>query len=220
MSVLVAPMHLSIQDDAWEACDGDSQDPSAGEWMATYRVVWRAGGSRRGVWESETFAGKAAAGRFRRDVDLAGQLWPQGWVKGVGYRAADVDQHAPVPLLADFAHAYVRDLTGITPAPRHRYDRQALLVVEQLRTVLRSEPTVANVEQLHIRRWVNAREAAGARPKTVANHHELLFMILPRPPVPACERGTRATAPGCRIATPPTWTGTATTSSSTSPRSR
>ena len=128
--------------------------------VATYRVVWRAGGSRQGAWESETFAGKAAAGRFRRDVDLAGQLWPQGWVKGVGYRAADDDQQAPVPLLADYGRSYVRDLTGITPATRHRYDRQVLLVVEQLRGVLRDEPTVANLEQVHIRRWVNARESA------------------------------------------------------------
>lgn len=146
--------------------------------VATYRVVWRAGGSRQGAWESETFAGKAAAGRFRRDVDLAGQLWPQGWVKGVGYRAADDDQQAPVPLLADYGRSYVRDLTGITPATRHRYDRQVLLVVEQLRGVLRDEPTVANLEQVHIRRWVNARESAGARPKTIANYHGLLFMIL------------------------------------------
>ena len=68
--------------------------------VATYRVVWRAGGSRQGVWESETFAGKAAAGRFRRDVELAGQLWPPGWVQGVGYRTASDDQPAPVLLLA------------------------------------------------------------------------------------------------------------------------
>ena len=76
--------------------------------VATYRVVWRALGSRQGVWESrspgvqesETFAGKAAAGRFRRDVELAGQLWPPGWVQGVGYRTASDDQPAPVLLLA------------------------------------------------------------------------------------------------------------------------
>jgi hypothetical protein len=31
--------------------------------------------------------------------------------------------------------------------------------------------TVANLEEVHVRRWVNAREAAGARPKTIANYH-------------------------------------------------
>jgi hypothetical protein len=29
-----------------------------------------------------------------------------------------------------------------------------------------------------VRRWVNARETAGARPKTIANYHGLLYMIL------------------------------------------
>jgi hypothetical protein len=38
--------------------------------------------------------------------------------------------------------------------------------------------TVANVEEVHVRRSVNAREAAGARPKTIANYHGLLYMIL------------------------------------------
>ncbi len=52
---------------------------------ATYRVAWKASGTRQGLWESETFASKAQASRFRRDVDLAGQRWPDGWVKGAGY---------------------------------------------------------------------------------------------------------------------------------------
>lgn len=49
---------------------------------ATYRVVWKAGDTLEGVWESATFARKADAARFRRDVDLDGQRWPDGWVKG------------------------------------------------------------------------------------------------------------------------------------------
>ena len=28
--------------------------------VATYRVVWRAGGSGQGAWESETFAGEGS----------------------------------------------------------------------------------------------------------------------------------------------------------------
>lgn len=152
----------------------------------SYRVVWRAGGTRDGAWESETFDGKGAAGRFRRDVDLAGQQWPPGWAKGAGYQAplvatpgpAATPEPPPSPLFVDFARTYVRDLTGVTPATRHRYDRMVLLVTEQLRAVVLGEPTVGNLQEVHIRRWVNARDAAGARPKTIANYHGLLFTVL------------------------------------------
>lgn len=132
---------------------------------------------RDGAWESETFLAKSDAGRFRRDVDLAGQLWPDGWVKGVGYAVPARDEPVP-PSFVAFARGYVRDLTGITPATRHRDDRQVLLVAEQLRGVLHAEATAAYIEQTHIRRWVNARESAGGRPKTIANYHGLLFMVL------------------------------------------
>lgn len=148
----------------------------------TYRVVWRAGGGRDGAWESETFVSKSAASRFCRDVDLAGQRWPDGWEKGVGYRLPEpaVQPAASVfeATLLEFGQLYVRDLTGVTPATRHRYDRQVIALSRQLREVVGAEPTVANVEAVHVRRWVNAREAAGARPKTIANYHGLLFMVL------------------------------------------
>jgi integrase len=148
----------------------------------TFRVVWRDGGSRDGLWESETFATKRDAARFCRDVDLAGQRWPEGWVKGVGYQldegAEPAEPEPPAPLFVEFGQQYVRDLTGITPATRHRYDRQVLMLSQQLRAVLRAEPTMTNIGEVHVRRWVNAREAAGARPKTIANYHGLLYMIL------------------------------------------
>lgn len=161
----------------------------------TYRVVWRAGGGRDGDWESETFLSRSEAGRFRRDVDLAGQQWPDGWEKGVGYHVPEpepqpVDQ-LPVPSLLAFGQQYVRDLTGVTPATRHRYDRQVITLAEQLREVLGVVPTVVNVESVNVRRWVNAREAAGARPKTIANYHGLLFMVL----ASAARSGLRAGNP-------------------------
>ena len=142
----------------------------------SYRVVWRAGGGREGAWESETFGIRTHAVRFCRDVDDAGQHWPAGWVKGAGYLQ---DTIAPKdPTFVDFGKVYVRDLTGITPATRHRYDRQVALVAEQLREAVRQEVTVGNLQDVHVRRWVNAREAAGARPKTIANYHGLLYMIM------------------------------------------
>ena len=98
-------------------------------------------------------------------------------MKGVGYVGARAQPVAEVPFLP-YARSYVRDLTGITPATRHRYDRQVLALDQQLRPIVGEDVTVANVEEVHVRRWVNAREAAGARPKTIANYHGLLYMIL------------------------------------------
>ena len=151
----------------------------------SYRVVWKTGGGREGAWESETFGVRGHAVRFRRDVDDAGQHWPDGWVKGVGYQQ---EIETPTdPSFVDFGKDYVRDLTGITPATRHRYDRQVALVAEQLREVVRQQVTVGNLQEVHVRRWVNAREAAGARPKTIANYHGLLYMIMSS----AVQRGLR-----------------------------
>jgi hypothetical protein len=125
----------------------------------SYRAMWRQGGTRDGSWESETFLRKTEATRFRRDVDAAGQDWPEGWVKGVGYVEARAQPVTEVPFLP-YARAYVRDLTGITPATRHRYDRQVLALAQQLVPIVAEDVTVANVEEAHVRRWVNAREAA------------------------------------------------------------
>jgi hypothetical protein len=101
----------------------------------SHRVVWRQGGTRDGSWESETFLHKTEATRFRRDVDAAGQHWPDSWVKGVGYVTAHPEPVTEIPFLP-YARAYVRDLTGITPATRHRYDRQVLALDEQLRPIV------------------------------------------------------------------------------------
>ena len=61
-----------------------------------------AAGEREG---SGRFARQADAGRFRRDVDLAGQRWPDGWVKGVGYATEEPAE----PSLVEFGRGYVRD---------------------------------------------------------------------------------------------------------------
>ena len=131
---------------------------------------------RRGVGVRDV---REQGGRaFRRDVDLAGQQWPDDWVKGAGYVAPEPEHEQTAPLLVAFAREYVRDLTGITPATRHRYDRQVMLLAEQLWQVLHEELTVVNLQEVHVRRWVNARETLGARPKTIANYHGLLFMVM------------------------------------------
>ena len=92
-------------------------------------------------------------------------------MRGVGYQldcGGPVEPEPSVPFFVEFGRQYVRDLFGITPATRHRYDRRVLLLGQQLPAVLRAEPTIANIGEVHVRRWVNAREAAGARPRTIA----------------------------------------------------
>lgn len=39
-------------------------------------------------------------------------------------------------------------------------------------------PTVEGLEADHVHRWVNAREKAGAAPKTIRNYHGLLFSLM------------------------------------------
>src|SRR5579884_1636760 len=57
----------------------------------SYVVRWRLGGSRSGAKQRETFgAGSDAQNRaraegFRDMVALAGEMWPEGWVKGAGF---------------------------------------------------------------------------------------------------------------------------------------
>lgn len=52
-----------------------------------YRVVWREAGQK----QSETFGPgrQLQAKAFLRDVEAAGERWPPGWVKGVGYPPPD-----------------------------------------------------------------------------------------------------------------------------------
>lgn len=49
----------------------------------SFRVAWRDGID--GTAQSETFTDQRAAKAFLRDVEAAGNTWPQGWVPGSGY---------------------------------------------------------------------------------------------------------------------------------------
>jgi hypothetical protein len=54
-------------------------------------VVWREGGGRHGAYQAETFSigsdaqNLARADGFMEMVEAAGQHWPGGWVRGVGF---------------------------------------------------------------------------------------------------------------------------------------
>jgi hypothetical protein len=64
-----------------------SGDPS-------YTVMWRAGGSRTGKTQRETFDDEDVAKRFCDLVNGHAQQWPPGWVKGIGFVEPD---EGPVP---------------------------------------------------------------------------------------------------------------------------
>jgi len=162
----------------------------------SYRVKWR----QDGLWQSETFGAdrRSPALRFRRDVEQAGNRWPDGWLKGIGYR-----QELDVPVVPDqpllrYALQLVADKTGLQPDTRQRYARQAKALACDLSAIVAADPesdagsaSVQNLTDRHVARWINARENAGASPKTIANWHGLLFQVLQR----AVDDGLRAKNP-------------------------
>src|SRR4051794_27953434 len=88
-----------------------------------YKVQWRLGGTRDGLWQSETFENRRAAAKFQSRVEAHGHLWPDGWVKGRGFVDAVVEPAETHPLL-DFGSAYVRRLTSVGPYTQTRYLQQ------------------------------------------------------------------------------------------------
>jgi hypothetical protein len=169
-----------------------------------FRVVWREGGSRDGAWQSETLYTPRDSVNFKADVEASGEHWPDGWMKGVGYLDRLKPDRTPVPF-GDFARAYVEELTGIEAESRHRYLGQVIRMNAWLTEIIGEPPTVEALTDSHVKRWVNARETAGAAPKTIANYHGLLFAIM----AAAVRRGLRTTTHArtlvCRVGMPTTW---------------
>ncbi len=141
-----------------------------------YRVQWRLGGGA-GPWQSETFDDRRAALKFQSQVESMGHRWPEGWVKGWGFRAPDEDIEAAGHPLLEFGTAYVRRLTSVGPDTQSRYVRQLALLVGWLSEVKGAEPTLENVTADDDRDWINVRRRAGSSPKTIANYHGLLSAI-------------------------------------------
>jgi integrase len=160
----------------------------------THTVLWRAGGKRDGKQESEPFQDKAHAEVFRGLVDMHGQQWPPGWVRGQGFVQQEAPQGADMPL-ADWAHRVADRLTGIEERTRKDYKRD---IDNHIVSVLRhtspsgqvTEATVANVTADDLTDWVRAQETGladptdpekwlrrPAAPKSISNRHGLLYGI-------------------------------------------
>jgi integrase len=144
-----------------------------------YKVQWRLGGSRGGLWQSETFDDRKQALKFQALVEAHHHLWPEGWVKGWGFGGVPVAVEAAgghTPLLR-FGTAYVRRLTSAGPDTQTRYLAQVTRVVDWITAATGSEPMVESFSSDDDRDWINARRRAGSSPKTIANYHGLLAAI-------------------------------------------
>lgn len=160
----------------------------------TYTVVWRAGGTRDGKQESEPFQDEQHAEVFRGLVDMHGQQWPPGWVRGKGFVQQQPGKGKDMEL-ATWAHRTVDRLTGIEGRTRADYKRDitnhidgVLVHTNENGTV--TPATVANVTTDDIADWVRAQEDGQknpeapekwlrrpAAPKSIANRHGMLYSI-------------------------------------------
>lgn len=132
-----------------------------------WRVSWRLDGKRAGAWQSVTFADEKAA-------EKAAAL-----VKAHGHRLTREQLHAilapkgPVAgrTVADVCSAFVESLS-IAASTRKEYERTVRLHVAP--TPL-GRMDVAEAGREDVRRWVRELTKAGLSPKSVANHHALVF---------------------------------------------
>jgi integrase len=161
----------------------------------TYTVLWRADG-RGSKQESEIFQDSDKAKVFRDLVDLHGQQWPPGWVRGKGFVKEEPEQQAAedVPL-TEWAHRYADRITGIDGRTRKDYkrdiDRHIVgVLVHTDRSGRTVEATVGNVTADDLTDWVRSQEdgqrdptdptrwlRTPASPKSIANRHGLLYSI-------------------------------------------
>jgi integrase len=143
-----------------------------------YKVQWRLGGARQGLWQSETFDDRREALRFQTMVEAHGELWPTGWVKGWGFSAPPaLPSSSAGTLLVTFGLSYVRRLTSAGPDTQTRYLAQVSLLSAWITDATGKVPTLEAFTSDDDRDWINARRRAGASPKTIANYHGLLAAI-------------------------------------------
>jgi integrase len=162
----------------------------------TYQVRWILGGGRGDSSKNETenFPDPDSALKFKQLVDLHGQKWPPGWVRGKGF--VEEPEHPDDAPLMDYAYRYVDRLTGIDTRTREDYRREIRLHFSLIRHTQHNgivvPATIANLTQDDVTDWVRAEEEgepapAGANrswarkpadPKSIRNRHGLLYCVV------------------------------------------
>lgn len=148
-------------------------------------VMWRLGGGRGAARQRETFsAGSdaqnlARAEGFKQMVDAAGQRWPEGWMKGMGFVRPVVEELVPVspasPMFAEVAEEYVRQIVDLSPGQRMRYLGQIrTLTAVAIRDCLVFDRSVDAITEADIKAWLIEWDRSL---KTKANYHGLLYGV-------------------------------------------
>lgn len=167
----------------------------AGE-VTSWQVKWRLGGGRSADWQTESFDDETSAGVFRDAVNEAGQLWPAGWVKGVGYidpAAGETDETRYS--FRKYALACVENKTGI----EEQYRKDCVRDLERWIFPTFATCDVRSVEHFShdtVQGWVRVLEQTKVTrgqlpkngkpkwrkmsPKTIRNLHGLLSSVLQR----------------------------------------
>ncbi|WP_330457701.1 hypothetical protein OIB37_12735 [Streptomyces sp. NBC_00820] len=157
----------------------------------SYTVTWRAGGTRTGRSEQETFDDEDKAKRFRDLVNGHGQQWPPGWVKGRGFVESEESDVPDSLMFPVYAHSYIGLLTDISDQTRANYGK----FVDRHMQPWFGEHSISDlgnkITRDHVSQWIldlqhgrpGPLHPAGTvrRPyaaKTIANLHGLLFSIL------------------------------------------
>jgi len=167
------------------------------------RVKWRLGGGRGAPFQVETFsAGSdaqnlARAEGFKQMVDAAGQRWPEGWVKGMGFVRPVVEQQAPPPappMFAEVAEEYVRQIVDLSPGQRMRYLGQIrTLIAATIRNLVVFDRPIDAITEADIKAWLIDWDRSL---KTKANYHGLLYGVFAY----AVEQGHLSVNPCARTA--------------------
>ncbi|MFF4385546.1 tyrosine-type recombinase/integrase [Streptomyces sp. NPDC001552] len=157
---------------------------NAGGEITSYQVKWRLGGGRTTPQQVERFKDEASAEVFRDAVKAAGEQWPPGWVKGVGY-VEDEDEDEEYRFEV-YARASIAARTGVEEHYRHALTRE---LETYLLPTFRDKDVRSpkDFSKRTIGAWVNALAetelwsgAARKRmsPKTIRNLHGLMSSIL------------------------------------------
>jgi integrase len=141
------------------------------------QIKWRMDGR----WQSETFTDLRLAAEFRTAVEIADHRWPDGWVKGEGWKPREPEPETVT--FAQVAHgtngyfalqARRAKLGKLKPRTLHAYRRTYALHFEEVFGPVAFE----SIDTEDIADWIDTQIEAGWRPKTIRNNHSILSSIM------------------------------------------